>query len=201
MLYAKYDHNEQYADKYAKSPIFIYLFCHDDLDEGYRSIIYRDYLRAFMFELEQLLRRNIIIELHYALPGFTDMSYTSAVGQERTTLDEVEEHARAFIGENDLSYRATFRYGLITRDGFSSLTKGLGLDGGSFFMASLTGYQCIAHEIGHTFRATHEDAEVSFGIPPSQTYMHERNNPFYVKDYRFSDANRKRMADFLASEE
>jgi len=201
MLYKKYDHNERFPDKYEKTPVFIYLFCHDDIDESYRSIIYRDYLRAFMFEMEQVLRRNIIIELHHAIPGFTDMTYKSKVHQEGPTLDEVEVHARAFIRENDLSHQRTYRYGLITREDFSDLVAGLGQVGGSFFMASLAGYQYIAHEIGHTFTAAHEDAEVSFGIPPSQTYMHESNNPFYIKHYRFSNANRKRMADFLSREE
>lgn len=42
---------------------------------------------------------------------------------------------------------------------------------------------------------------MTFGIPPTQTYMHEVNNPLYAKDYRFSDVNRSRMADFLASVE
>lgn len=199
MLYQKYDHNERYADKYDKSPVRIYLFCHDDIDESYRRIIYRDYLRSFMYEMEQVLRRNIIIELHHAIPGLTDMAYKFGVGQEERMLEAFEGRARAFIQENDLSYGRTHRYGLITLDNLSSEVSGLGQHGRSFFAASIAGYQHIPHELGHTFTATHEDAEVSFGVPPSQTYMYETNNPFYAKDYRFSDANRKRMADFLSS--
>lgn len=203
MLYKKYDLYEQYGDfdKYEKKPVFIYLFCHDDLDEGYRRIIYRDYLKDLMFELEQVFRREIIVELHYAIPGLTDLSYKTELGEERRSLDAFASRGATFAQDNDLSYRHNYRYGLITRDGISSSVQGLAQVGRNFFLASVQGYQYIAHELGHTFNASHECAEVTLGIPPKQTYMYEVNNPLYAKDYRFSDANRSRMADFLASVE
>jgi hypothetical protein len=203
MLYKKYDLYEKYGDfdKYEKKPVFIYLFCHDDLDEGYRPIIYRDYLKDLMYELEQVFQREIIVELHYAIPGVTDFSYKTELGSERSSLDEFASRGATFAQENDLSYRHNYRYGLITQDGISSSVHGMAQVGGNFFLASVQGYQHIAHELGHTFNASHEHAEVTFGIPPTQTYMHEANNPLYAKDYRFSDVNRSRMADFLASVE
>jgi hypothetical protein len=197
MLYEKYDHNAAFPDKYRSKPVQIYLFCHDDIGDGARRFIYRDYLRDFMYELEQVFRRNIVIELHHRIPGMTDMSYQTESGAEASTLFLFEEQARLFILNHDLDYEHTFRYGLITRENFSDSLGGLAMVGRNFFMASLSGYQNIAHEVGHTFEATHEDAQVSFGIPPSQTYMHERNNPLYVKDYRFSDTNRQNMARFM----
>lgn len=201
MLYKKYDYYEKYGDfeRYDKKPLFLYLFCHDDVSESYRRIIYRDYLKACMYELEFLLEREIIVELHYAVPGFTDMNYKTDVGQEQLTLMTVRDHCGRFARENNLSYARNYRYGLITMDKFSNLALGMAFPGQNCFMACLQGYQSIAHELGHTLDARHEDAKVSFGLPFTQTYMHHENNPFYAKDYRYSDANRKRMVEFLAS--
>lgn len=127
MLYKKYDLYEKYGDfdKYEKKPVFIYLFCHDDLDEGYRPIIYRDYLKDLMYELEQVFQREIIVELHYAIPGVTDFSYKTELGRERSSLDEFASRGATFAQENDLSYRHNYRYGLITQDGISSSVHGM----------------------------------------------------------------------------
>lgn len=200
MLYKKYDLYEKYGDfdKYDKKHVFIYLFCHDELNESYRRIIYRDYLKDCMYELEYVLGREIIVELHYAIPGFTDMNYKTEVGQERRTLERVADRAGRFAQENNLSYGRTYKYGLITLDNISDNLGGMAEVGGNFFMASLQGYQHIAHELGHTLNARHEDAELSFGLPPKQTYMYETSNALYAKDYRYSEANRQRMAEFLA---
>lgn len=180
-----------------KQPVRLYVFYHDDVDADTRRIVPRNYLKNCIEELTKISGRQFIIEYKASIAGLTDWHYH---GHPDLALAEWHRRVSKFAAENNLpGNNKTTRYLLVTRGELSDAVLGIAYFKRSSLIASLEGYQTIAHELGHSFGATHEDAELhynSFGVP-CETYVYPVRETIRANCYRYSSKNRENITDFL----
>jgi hypothetical protein len=182
----------------ARKPVKLYVFYHDDVDAGIRRIVPRNYLQSCVLELEKIAGREFIVEYPGSVPGMTDIDYK---GHEGIALKDWSRRVKAFAGQHGLSLDRTHRYLLITGDKLNESVLGVTYMGHYAVIASLYSYQVIAHELGHSFGASHEDAELqynSFGLV-CETYVYPDRNASRANCYQYSLKNRQNIAAFLGA--
>ncbi|MCS3467626.1 hypothetical protein M2401_001351 [Pseudomonas sp. JUb42] len=182
----------------ARKPVKLFVFYHDDVDTGTRRIVPRNYLQSCVIELEKVCDREFVIEYLSSVPGMTDIDYK---GGEEIVLKDWIRRVRAFAGQRGLSLDRTHRYLLVTGDKLSESILGVTYAGHYAVIASLYSYQVIAHELGHSFGATHEDAELqynAFGLV-CETYVFPDRQVSRANCYQYSLKNRQNIAAFLGA--
>jgi hypothetical protein len=180
-----------------KQPVWLYVFFHDDVPPETQRIVPRHYLKDCIIELQKVTGREFVIEYKRSIPGLTDMNYK---GDERHALKQWGEQVGPYVQGNNLSWKKTYRYMLVTRDRLNETVLGIGEVGGNCLIASLETYQTIAHELGHTFSATHEDSELQYNAfgGVCETYMSPSRDSTRGNCYTYTLKNRQRIADFLS---
>jgi len=182
-----------------KLPIRLYVFYHDDVDASTQRIVPRNYLKDCITEIQQVTGRECIIEYKRSIAGVTDFNYK---GHEKTVLDDWIRQVGGYVEQNSLSWKKTHRYMLVTNDKLNERILGVTYLGNNSLIASLVAYQTIGHELGHSFGATHEDADLqhnSFG-GVCETFVYPHRDGSRGNCYRYSLKNRQRIADFLSAE-
>lgn len=180
-----------------KQPIRLYVFYHDDVDAATQRIVPRNYLKDCITELTKISGRPFVIEYKAAIPGLTDMHYN---GNPDLALSEWRKRVLHFAAENNLPrHSKTTRYLLIINGMLSETVAGVAYLKGSAVIGSLKTYRTIAHELGHSFGATHEEAELQrnpFGVT-CETYVYPVRSGDRANCYRYSLENRQNIAGFL----
>lgn len=180
-----------------KQPIWLFVFYHDDVDAATQRIVPRNYLKDCIIEIQKITGRECIIEYRRSIAGVTDINYK---GDAKAALDSWSASVGTYVVQNGLSWSKTHRYLLVTRHSLDETVLGVARHGGSCLIASLVTYQTIGHELGHSFSATHEDAELgynSFGIL-SESFLYPHMSTARGNLYRYSAKNRERIANFFS---
>lgn len=183
----------------ARQPINLYVFYHDDVDAATQRVVPRNYLKDCIQELTKVTGREFLIQYLRSVPGMTDMNYK---GYERQIIADWDKKVRLYASQQSLSLEKTDRYMLVTRDKLNENIVGVAYQGKNSLIASLFTYQAIGHELGHSFDAEHEDAELqhnAFG-GVCETFVYPNRDTSRGNCYSYSVKNRQRIADFLGAE-
>lgn len=181
----------------AKNPVHLYVFFHDDVEAKTRRSVSRAYLKDCIIELQKVTGREFIIDYRHSIPGVTDIAYK---GDERSALGKWIATSNRYAAEHNLAADGLERFLLVTQYQINESVLGVAEINGSSLIASLTSYQTIPHELGHTMGATHEDAQLqhnAFGIPCA-TYLHEEVSDLRANCYQYSLKNRQNIAGYFA---
>ncbi|WP_460143932.1 zinc metalloprotease [Pseudomonas sp. S2_A02] len=186
----------------SKKPILIMVFLHDDLAEYDEKKIYSDYFAWLKTELEDISGRGVLILFKSNEPGVTDYPYQND-SLEAAVDGWWERIDKAVIApvEKTRPYNYDLdKFLLLTRHSINSSYAGAADVGGRVGMASISSYRVPAHEIGHMFRATHEDSEVVYNGWWNDSIMSVDyvGSAFRGNDYHFSEKNRENIRNHLS---
>ncbi|MFL1523605.1 hypothetical protein [Pseudomonas sp. O230] len=185
----------------AKNPILLMVYIHDDLDGYDEGKLYDDHFAWLKTELEYISGRDvtIIFNSKSTSPGMThyhyknESIYDSGQGWKamvKAFTSKVEE-TRPY--DPDLN-----KFLLLTRNPINSRVAGAAIEKGQSGIASIFYYMAPAHEVGHMFGATHDDADVIYDGWWHDTIMKaDWATTFRGNAYRFSDKNRENIRHYL----
>lgn len=185
----------------AKKPIMLIVFIHDDLDGYDEGKLYDDHFAWLKTELEDISGRSVLIIFisKSTAPEMTSYHYKNESvynsGQGWKTMvkaltSKVEE-TRPY--DPDLN-----KFLLLTRHPINSSIAGAAIEKGQSGIASIFYYMAPAHEVGHMFGATHDDADVIYDGWWHDTIMKaDWATTFRGNAYRFSDRNRENVRHYL----
>lgn len=184
--------------------ITIYAAIHEDVPQSIKASIHADYFFHYAQELESFTDRKVRVVYGAGAP----YSHFDYKGEDTlATLRRWEVLGNRYLDQ----YRAegfdmddVHVAVLITRDALTGSTLGAALcwpptNTGKFAIASVSAYQTIGHEIGHLLGARHEDSEIFYNGWWSESYMTPQREFLRSNSYRFSDANRKNINNYLAT--
>jgi len=179
-------------------PITLYIFVHDDVPSSIVSTLGRGYFKEFTEEISAITGRSFIFNEVRHVKGVTDHNYK---GQNlNDILWSWQKAAIGYKNDKGLEWGKTERYILVTKDSINDTVLGGAFPGKPAVIASTSSYQIIAHEIGHTFNATHEDGELSWNAwgGECETYMYHEVSSLRGNCYRYTPKNRERIKAFLS---
>lgn len=183
-----------------KTPILLAVYIHGDLDEYDINKLYDDYFSWMRTELQDISGRNVDItfntqaalpalaNFHYQDPGSSDSLY-----RWKLTVDEITSKAK----ETKPYHPHLNKFLLITRHPINRGALGVAQSKGQCGIALIGDYMTPAHEVGHMFGATHEDADVIYNGWWYDTIM-KHASTFKGNYYRFSDKNRENIRNYLS---
>jgi hypothetical protein len=177
-------------------PLTINIFVHDDTGIVDGHDLYRDYLSWWLAELREktVPDQAIRVDVVGRIRGVTDMKYGGNASITRWTSVVAK-----LVEKRGFRRTHKDKYLLFTKNEISPGLSGVALRNQSEAIASKAGgYSIIAHELGHTLGALHEDAEVHYGGWWCETNMYGSHSPFRSHCYVYSDKNRARIRDYIA---
>lgn len=184
-----------------KNPILLMVYIHDDLDGYDEGKLSDDHFAWLKTELEYISGRDvtIIFNSKSTSPGMThyhyknESVYDSGQGWKamvKALTSKVEETQPY---DPDLN-----KFLLLTRNPINSRVAGAAIEKGQSGIASIFYYMAPAHEVGHMFGATHDDADVIYDGWWHDTIMKaDWATTFRGNAYRFSDRNRENIRHYL----
>ncbi|MBB3227503.1 hypothetical protein FHW69_002126 [Luteibacter sp. Sphag1AF] len=182
------------APRYPDNELTFYFFPHDDIRGRKVEDIHADFVAWWAADMRRLFPgRPIHVLFSGHVDGVTDMRYG-----DRQTLDRWADTAHNFaviegLPTESRSWR--HKYVLLVRELPYPGVAGVAIQGGNAALASLRGpYTVVAHEIGHTMDASHEQAELQFNPWPCETNTYAAPILLRTNCYRYSTGNLGRMA-------
>lgn len=182
--------------------ITLWVFPHDDLAALSDQQIKEDFLDNWVIEMGNIVDYPIQIRFQRQLPGVTDVDYENQPSS-KTLSAWVDASWKWRRLQNSQGGLATNKYLLLTREAFDrqGINRVLGLaeQAGHAAIASTTAFTTAGHELGHLFNATHEQSDVNFNGWFCETYMFPARLGIRSNCYRYTDANRDSIAQYLNS--
>ncbi|WP_442110935.1 hypothetical protein [Pseudomonas sp. NUPR-001] len=175
----------------AAKSLVVEVFAHDELADISNESLEKDYFSHWIKEMREISAHPVEIVFRRGIAGVTDIDYRNKPPQQ--TLETFGDNASQ-------QAKTDGKLILITKDIFDSNTAGLAsvfFGSGTYAMASMSAYGNAAHELGHLLSAVHEDSEIRFNGWACETYMQPGRNQLRSNCYRYSDANRERIAQNL----
>ncbi len=182
-------------------PINLYIFIHDDIPSSTASTLLHDYFALFTKEITSFTGRRFIFNKIRHVPGITDFKYTSKhENGDIAALSRWAEIAQRFQVSHNLLWGKTERYILVTKDSLTDTGLGIAYLKEPPLIACIKYPQVIAHEVGHSFNGTHEHAMLSVDTSGAvcESFIYAKNSNTRAKCFRYTQANRDRIAAFLS---
>lgn len=179
-------------------PITLYIFVHDDVPSSIANTLGRGYFKSFTDEIASISNRHFIFNEIRHVRGVTDQHYKGQHSGE--ILRNWEIAAIGYKNDKGLEWGKTERYILVTKDPINESVLGCAYPGRPAVIASTQSYQVIAHEVSHSFNATHEDAELGWNAwgGECETYMFTQISNIRGNCYRYTPRNREHIKAFLS---
>jgi hypothetical protein len=202
-------------------PLRVYLFVHDELTKAPKPSelawiygrgpgrapllskvienIHAGYVAWWLADLERNVLPGEPLRVTYmaGLPGITDASYGTV-----STLIDWAFAMRPAARRHGLPWGKSYRnkFVLLLPDDVAPGIAGKAFNEGNAAVASMTAsYSVVAHELGHTLGAIHEDSDVRFaGAWWCQTNMYPASLPLVGNCYEYTLANRLRIQDYYS---
>lgn len=175
-------------------PIQITVFVHQDVNESTDSL-YKNYLRHWEKTMTEISGREVIFDFVTEANAITTMNYQHE--DENVTLRQMIKSYRWHQQANPKEGHGSLEKGLLlTRDPINGTAGGVAEERGNVGISSLFSYNAPAHELGHMFGATHENAKGGWSSL-CDTYMMPQRNVFKAQCYAYSEANADILQDAL----
>lgn len=176
--------------------LYITLFLHDQLSEQEIRDLNEDYLPWFVNELEEVTGRRVSIQPVRHAPGYTDFPYRNDdIG---AAIETWSQRVAEYIDSNNLPSSHRHKYVLLTHHKINASTHGVAYETQNGAIASLRSTVTLAHEVGHLFGATHENAESRFEAPWfCNTIMYPTDEVLKGHCRAYSERNRQAIRDYL----
>ncbi|WP_462401648.1 hypothetical protein [Pseudomonas sp. Marseille-QA0332] len=180
----------------AARSLVVTVYPHDEMRDLSDGQLREAYFQHWLDEMRSFTHHPIELVFRRDVPGITDMDYTGLGSQQ--ILERFTEELGFRSANRPFSFldkHLLLTRGVYDRTGLN-YSAGLARYKGTTAIASLDAYSAPAHEIGHLLGATHEQAELRFNGWVCETYTHPRV-PLRSNCYRYSDANRSNIVDYL----
>jgi hypothetical protein len=178
----------------SRHALFIYLFIHDEIEQGKVDAIKHEYFAWLVKDLESFTGRRIQIQVIRKEPQLTDIAYKSNTPE--TTLLRWTQQLGKYRDAHNLRTGGTNKYMLLTANKLSASVLGISHAPGHAAIASLESFTAPAHELGHLLGAKHEAAQVNYNGWWCQTNMADRNR-MLGNCYVYSGENKRLISRFL----
>lgn len=167
-------------------PLQITVFVHQDVSESTDSL-YKNYLEHWERAMTHISGREVIFDYVTEENAITTMNYRH--DDERVPLTELTRLFRAYQRDNPKEGQYPLIKGLLlTADTLNRSSGGAATERGPVGISSLASYNFPAHELGHMFGATHDNAKGGWSSL-CDSYMMPQRNAFKAHCYAFSEAN------------
>lgn len=188
------------VDGQTLQPIFLTLFFHDQLTPQELVGVGPDHLQWLLKELSDVTGRRVHLITRRNQPGVTDFGYR--LGDSTSAIEQWRNHLNAYLQASNLPVDSRrHKYVLVTRHNLTQDVGGIARVQMSEAIASLRAYINIAHEVGHLFGATHENAYFRLAaLPPCRTLMYPSHTALIANCYEFSEQNREAIRHYLKDE-
>jgi hypothetical protein len=172
-------------------PLQVRIFVHQDVTESVDSIEY-NYLSHWAKAIKDISGREVKFEYITEANAITTMDYRTENLQ--ALMEELKTHYLQYDFTHRLEGDEFLQKGLLlTRHALNDSIGGVAYDFAKVGVASLVSYSFPAHELGHIFGATHENARAGW----CDTYMVPRRNSFKAQCYGYSEANERVIGERL----
>ena len=181
-----------------KEPIALQVFIHEDLSDYTKEDLYKRHFSWLAADIESITGRKMLIRLIEPSEARDLSSHPYQNLNERASLSAWKTKIDKYRNTN-LDLRL-IKFLLLTRNSINSRTRGIAELPGYVGIASTEKVSTAAHEVGHMFGATHEDAEILYNGWWSETVMSsDEFSPLRSNADRFSDKNRENIRKYLST--
>lgn len=185
------------SSAWAARSLVITVYPHDELADISDRQLHDDYFQHWLEEMRSFSQHPIEVIFQRAVPGLTDIEYKAMSSDE--TLDAFSREIASQRSGRPFSYMNKDL--LLTKDTYDrsgiTFVAGLANSSGNTAIASMHSYAVPGHEIGHMLSATHENAQTHFNGWFCETYMAPARIKLLSHCYRYSEANRAAITDYL----
>lgn len=182
-------------------PITLYIFIHDDIPSSAANTLVPDHFALFTKEITRFTGRSFIFNEIRNIPGITDFEYIStSENGDIAALSRWAKIARRYQVKHRLRWGKTERYILVTQHSLTDTGLGIAYLKEPPLIACIKYAQVIAHEVGHSFNGTHEHAmlHVDASGAACESFIYAKSSNARAKCFRYTQANRERIAAFLS---
>jgi hypothetical protein len=187
-----------------KRPLSLVVILHQDLAEHDRHELFETYFSWLEEEMENISTRPMAIVLvrPSEAPDLSSYNYKNSSSSAALAgwAERVDDYLlKRYKDKNIRINRKLNKYLLLTRTDINSDIAGVAQRGGHVGIASITVSNAPAHEVGHMFNATHEDADILYNGWWSETPLNTPGffTPLRLDAQRFSDNNREIIRQYL----